>query len=59
MLYFREFAVFDRRILLTGSYNWTRSAARENWENILVSDAQRLVNPFSEHFDAQWQRLHN
>ena len=38
-----KFAVFDREILLTGSYNWTRSAARYNEENLIVTEDPRLV----------------
>jgi cardiolipin hydrolase len=52
-----KFAVFDRLRLITGSYNWTRSAAEHNHENILVSDDARLVQPFSRAFDALWETL--
>ena len=38
-----KFAIFDQRRLLTGSYNWTRSAAMDNRENFLVTDAADLV----------------
>ena len=30
-----KYAVFDGKLLLTGSYNWTRSAARNNEENFV------------------------
>lgn len=34
-----KFAIFDKKILFTGSYNWTESAERNNYENALfVSD---------------------
>ena len=52
-----KFAVFDRLRLVTGSYNWTRSAAEYNHENVLVSDDARLVQPFSRAFDALWETL--
>lgn len=52
-----KFAVFDRVRLLTGSYNWTRSAATENHENVLVSDDPRLVLPFCRAFDDLWTAL--
>lgn len=52
-----KFAVFDRLRLITGSYNWTRSAAEHNHENVLVSDDARLVQPFSRAFDALWDTL--
>ncbi|HVG59402.1 MAG TPA: phospholipase D-like domain-containing protein, partial [Hyalangium sp.] len=52
-----KFAVFDRLRLLTGSYNWTRSAADVNHENVLVSDDPRLVQPFCRAFDDLWTAL--
>jgi cardiolipin hydrolase len=52
-----KFAVFDRLRLLTGSYNWTRSAADVNHENVLVSDDPRLVQPFCRAFDGLWEAL--
>ncbi len=50
-----KFALFDRRLVVTGSYNWTRGAAQGKYENILVTDDERLVAPFSEEFDRLWE----
>ena len=52
-----KFAVFDGRLMLTGSYNWTRSAARYNEENLIVSGDPRLVGPFAREFEALWSKL--
>lgn len=49
-----KFAVFDRHTLLTGSYNWTRSAAEHNAENVLVTDDARLVAPYLRKFEQLW-----
>ena len=49
-----KFALFDHTTLLTGSYNWTRSAFKENEENIIVVDDPRLVSAFSEEFSKLW-----
>jgi phosphatidylserine/phosphatidylglycerophosphate/cardiolipin synthase-like enzyme len=43
--------------LLTGSYNWTRSAARYNHENLVVTDQENLVQDFCREFDRLWQEL--
>jgi mitochondrial cardiolipin hydrolase len=48
-----KFAVFDGDRVLTGSYNWTRSAARNNQENVLVTAERAVV----DRFDAEFQRL--
>jgi phosphatidylserine/phosphatidylglycerophosphate/cardiolipin synthase-like enzyme len=52
-----KFALFDRKLLLTGSYNWTRSAANHNHENVIVSSDPRLIAPFRTMFDRLWAEL--
>ena len=52
-----KFAVFDSRTLLTGSYNWTRSAATSNEENIVVSDDRDLVRQFAGKFEELWKQM--
>ena len=51
-----KFAILDGAILLTGSYNWTRSAADFNDENFLVTDEPRLVRRYQEQYDLIWER---
>jgi phosphatidylserine/phosphatidylglycerophosphate/cardiolipin synthase-like enzyme len=50
-----KFAIFDNAKALTGSYNWTRSAATSNRENILVSDDPRAVDAFASEFTRLWK----
>jgi phosphatidylserine/phosphatidylglycerophosphate/cardiolipin synthase-like enzyme len=52
-----KFAIFDQRITLTGSYNWTRSAAENNEENIVVTHDARITRRFQEEFDQLWRNL--
>ncbi|MHC5539469.1 phospholipase D-like domain-containing protein, partial [Singulisphaera rosea] len=52
-----KFALVDFEILLTGSYNWTRGAARDNAENLIVTTEARLVSSFMAHFDRIWKSL--
>lgn len=54
-----KFALFDQRWLLNGSYNWTRSAAAENEENLVLSNDPALLRQFGTAFDALWSQLHN
>ena len=51
-----KFALFDATTLLTGSYNWTKGAARDNQENILVTDDERLVAAYYDEFERLWER---
>ncbi len=49
-----KFAVFDGARLLTGSYNWTRSAARYNQENVVITADASLVAAFTREFERLW-----
>lgn len=51
-----KFALFDRRLLLNGSFNWTRSASTSNEENLLVTDDPYLVVEYAREFDKLWTR---
>lgn len=52
-----KFAIFDEVRVLTGSYNWTRSAAMHNHENILVTDNLSIVQDYSREFDRLWESM--
>ena len=52
-----KFALFDRSRLLTGSYNWTRSASMYNEENFLITDDKRLVRAYEDEFNRLWKRF--
>lgn len=53
----QKFAVIDRRIVLTGSYNWTRSADSLNDENLLLfRDAGPLADEYRRAFAQLWER---
>ena len=52
-----KFALFDNKSLLTGSYNWTRSAAESNEENLLATDDRQMVKEFSAQFETLWNAL--
>lgn len=51
-----KFAIFDESNLLCGSYNWTRSAAESNEENIIVLNDPHLLKVFGKEFDELWAR---
>ena len=46
-----KFCVIDDKILITGSYNWTYYAEKRNWENILCTDGQSVVNDYIREFE--------
>jgi len=51
-----KFALFDRVHLLTGSFNWTRSASGHNHENLLVTGEPGLVAAYEAEFERLWAR---
>lgn len=50
----QKFAVIDRRLVFTGSYNWTHSADNRNDENLLVF---RNAGPLAEEYRIAFSRL--
>lgn len=53
----QKFAVIDRKIVFTGSYNWTRSADSSNDENLLwFRDAGPLAEEYRKIFFQLWER---
>ena len=49
-----KFAIFDGRLLVTGSYNWTDAAESRNLENALFLDDPALIARYGEWFDRQF-----
>ena len=52
-----KFALADGKTVLTGSYNWTRSAALYNHENILISADKAVVAAYQQEFTALWAEM--
>jgi phosphatidylserine/phosphatidylglycerophosphate/cardiolipin synthase-like enzyme len=53
----QKFAVIDRTLVFTGSYNWTHSADRFNHENLLLfRDAGPLAEEYRRVFFLLWEQ---
>jgi cardiolipin hydrolase len=52
-----KFMVVDDNAVLTGSYNWTRSAAQYNHENILLTKDDNVVKSFLTEFEKLWEDM--
>lgn len=50
-----KFMVVDRKVVLTGSYNWTRSAERYNRENLVRIEDLQLAEAFVHEFERIWK----
>jgi phosphatidylserine/phosphatidylglycerophosphate/cardiolipin synthase-like enzyme len=51
-----KFAVFDRRLVETGSFNWTTSAESYNYENALFIADPKVVARYEEEFQRIWSQ---
>eukprot|EP01023_Acetabularia_acetabulum_P002357 TRINITY_DN10932_c0_g1_i5.p1 TRINITY_DN10932_c0_g1~~TRINITY_DN10932_c0_g1_i5.p1 ORF type:complete len:192 (-),score=12.66 TRINITY_DN10932_c0_g1_i5:314-889(-) len=49
-----KFCVIDGKILINGSFNWTRQAVLHNQENIVIMNDQRVIKPFQQKFEQMW-----
>jgi phosphatidylserine/phosphatidylglycerophosphate/cardiolipin synthase-like enzyme len=52
-----KFMISDDHSLITGSYNWTISAARFNHENILLTRETGVVESYRNGFDQLWKEM--
>ena len=50
-----KFAILDKKILISGSFNWTMTAANGNHENLIVTNDADLLEAFSGEFEKLWK----
>ena len=50
-----KFCIIDNSKLITGSYNWTRSAEVRNHENIILSNEKLLIDQFLAEYSELWK----
>lgn len=49
-----KFAIFDDKLLFTGSYNWTANAEHFNYENVIFISDPETIARYQEEFDKLW-----
>ncbi|OLY82159.1 Mitochondrial cardiolipin hydrolase [Smittium mucronatum] len=54
-----KFAVVDSARVITGSYNWSKNARKNNQENIIITNSSEAVNGFSAEFEKLWSQFSN
>ena len=50
-----KFAVIDNKTVITGSFNWSPSAAHTNDETLLVIHSPQLAKHFTREMDRLWR----
>src|SRR5262249_27301900 len=49
-----KFAIFDGRLVLTGSYNWSTAAEEDNDENAVFIRNPSVIQAFQTNFNLIW-----
>jgi phosphatidylserine/phosphatidylglycerophosphate/cardiolipin synthase-like enzyme len=52
-----KFSITDDEEVLTGSYNWTRSAEQYNQENLVVIKNDLIATCYKDEFEKLWKNL--
>jgi cardiolipin hydrolase len=50
-----KFAVIDGSVVVTGSFNWTTQAVKNNQENILFYENKELAGAYTEEYNKLWE----
>lgn len=54
ILMHNKFAIIDKKLLINGSFNWTKAAILMNYENLIFTTHEVLVGKYAEHFEQLW-----
>ncbi|XP_071066376.1 mitochondrial cardiolipin hydrolase [Dasypus novemcinctus] len=52
-----KFAIVDKKVLITGSLNWTTQAIQNNKENVLIMEDEEYVQLFLAEFERIWEEF--
>jgi cardiolipin hydrolase len=52
-----KFAIIDKKILITGSANWTLQAFFGNYENLIITNRHEFVNSYIHEFEKLWLKF--
>ena len=52
-----KFAIIDRQVLQTGSYNYSKNATSRNAENQIYMSERPIINKFASEFERLWGQL--
>lgn len=52
-----KFAIFDKKVLFIGSYNWTNNAEHFNYENAVFISDPDTITQYQKEFDKIWNSI--
>lgn len=50
-----RFVIFDRKKVVTGSYDWSEASEKWNFENILILGDSEIAETYQKEFDRLWR----
>ena len=50
-----KFCIIDNKLFMSGSFNWTKNANNNNYENLIVNHDINLVREYMNEFKTVWQ----
>ena len=50
------FAIFDGKLLVTGSYNWTEYAEKFNYENAIFIDESEVIEEYEKEYESLYDK---
>jgi phosphatidylserine/phosphatidylglycerophosphate/cardiolipin synthase-like enzyme len=50
-----KFAILDNSVVITGSFNWTTQAVKNNQENILFFENRPIAQRYTDEYNKLWQ----
>ena len=50
-----KITLFDDKVLMTGSYNWTFSATFQNYENTIITKLPSYISGYRQYFNWMWR----
>lgn len=50
-----KFAILDKSVVVTGSFNWTDQAVKHNQENILFIQNEGLAQQYTDEYEHLWK----
>jgi phosphatidylserine/phosphatidylglycerophosphate/cardiolipin synthase-like enzyme len=53
-----KFAIFDDKLLETGSFNWTVNGEKYNHENVIFFSDPELIRAFHQEFEKLWNEAY-
>ncbi len=50
-----KFAILDEAVVITGSFNWTTQAVKNNQENILFFENEKIAKSYTDEYNRLWK----